>query len=78
VRKKKNKNNNKREEICIYIYIYINVYIYIYIYINVKTTQTNPIIQQHTSKDTSTHAETDDRQESSNVFPNLKTIQIYM
>ena len=54
------------------------MYIYIYIYINVKTTQTNPIIQQHTSKDTSTHAETDDRQESSNVFPNLKTIQIYM
>ena len=50
----------------------------IYIYINVKTTQTNPIIQQHTSKDTSTHAETDDRQESSNVFPNLKTVQIYM
>ena len=65
----KNKNNNEKRR---------NVYIYIYIYINVKTTQTNPIIQQHTSKDTSTHAETDDRQESSNVFPNLKTIQIYM
>ena len=63
----KNKNNNEKRR---------NVYIYIYI--NVKTTQTNPIIQQHTSKDTSTHAETDDRQESSNVFPNLKTIQIYM
>ena len=63
----KNKNNNEKRR---------NVYIYIYI--NVKTTQTNPIIQQHTSKDTSTHAETDDRQESSNVFPNLKTVQIYM
>ena len=67
----KNKNNNEKRR-------NVYIYIYIYIYINVKTTQTNPIIQQHTSKDTSTHAETDDRQESSNVFPNLKTIQIYM